>query len=229
MLISISLGMSSCQNDLDDKIEKLQKMEKEYVEACNDKDFDKARSIVTKMNPLLSEVAVDLDAYIEKEHSKISGPHNPFIDHSANYHETKAKKEALNAFLQVDTHVKYVNDKEIYDLLAHTSSDNNKRILFLYNSYEATQLPDMCDVIEVAISQDNEDLATKLIKAGVIPNDAVVNAAENQDMDDLVDLIKQKYPNDAVRNTAYDEYKKNLNKSKNKDYGEEILDVVPIE
>ncbi len=63
--------------------------------------------------------------------------------------------------------IQIVNDKEIHYLLASNSKDDANRVMYLYNTYGKEQLPDMSDVLEVAISQDNDYLAEKLIKGGV--------------------------------------------------------------
>ena len=87
-----------------------------------------------------------------------------------------------------------VNDKEIYALLAKPSRDGDARILYLYNSYEEDQLPDMQDVVDVAISMGNENLSIKLLKAGVGISYNIAVAAANADMADLVNLILKKKP-----------------------------------
>lgn len=92
-------------------------------------------------------------------------------------------------------YLKYVNDKEIYFLLAHPSADNDRRIMYLYNAYDQFQLPDMRDVVEVAISQDNENLSMKLIKSGVEPTTEIAKAAVNADFSNLIDVIIKKSPN----------------------------------
>lgn len=116
-----------------------------------------------------------------------------------NFDEARAIVEKLAAqagddYIDINEHMKYVNDKEIYYLLAHANSENNNRIMYLFNSYDSYQLPDMDDVIEVAISMDNEQLASKLIKAGVEPTEAIAKAAISADMNDLVMIIIKKNP-----------------------------------
>lgn len=87
-----------------------------------------------------------------------------------------------------------VNDKEIYALLAKPSRDSDARILYLYNSYEEYQLPDMRDVVEVAISMGNENLAEKLIKSGVEISKRMAIAAANAEANDVFELILKKKP-----------------------------------
>ncbi len=138
LLLFIPLLAVSCGN-------KEEKLKNEYIEACADGNFEKARAAVLKLEPI--------DYWDAKEG------------------------------------MKYVNDKEIYSLLAHPSRDNDSRILFLYNSYESLELPNMSDVVEVAISMGNENLPEKLIKAGVKVDNDMVKAAVNADMEDLVALM----------------------------------------
>lgn len=123
---------------------------KGYVNACVDRDFEKARAEALKLESASSDKA----------------------------------EEGL----------KYVNDKEIYYLLAKPSLDNDARILYLYNTYEESQLPDMEDVLNVAISMGNENLAEKLIKSGVGISLGTILSAVNAEMDQIVDLIISKDP-----------------------------------
>lgn len=95
---------------------------------------------------------------------------------------------------RLDEHWKYVNDKEIYYLLASLDKDKANRILYLYNTYEYSQLPDMQDVLEVAISQNNEYLPTKLIQAGVRPSVSVARSAASFDIEELFPLIIENNP-----------------------------------
>lgn len=128
-------------------------MQTEYIEACNEKDYDKARGIVEKMKALYED---DVEAVTE--------------------------------------HVRYINEKEIYNLLSKPSKDNDLRILYLYNVHEPEELPDMEDVVEVAVSMGNENLPERLIKAGVDPTIQIAKAAVNADMGQLVELIIAKHP-----------------------------------
>lgn len=137
------------------------KAKQEYIEACADGDFDKARGIIEKL-------------------------------------QSKG--------IDIDEHIKYVNDKEIYNLLAHPSSESNGRILYLYNSYTKYQLPDMNDVMEVAISQDNENLAIKLINSGLVIETNVAEIAASNDMSNLIEVIIKKQPNIVLNKVVADYY-----------------------
>lgn len=91
-----------------------------------------------------------------------------------------------------ENNVKYVNEKEVYYLLADNSRNNADRIFYMFNSFEPTQMPDMADVLKVAASQGNEYLGLKLVKGGVKPNEAAINAAVINELNDLLLLIVQK-------------------------------------
>lgn len=93
---------------------------------------------------------------------------------------------------RMDEHLKYVNDKEIYFLLANNSKDNANRVMYLFNTYEASQLPNMTDVLEVAVSQGNSYLGSKLIKGGVVPSKTTMDGAVSEDNEELVELILSK-------------------------------------
>lgn len=108
-------------------------------------------------------------------------------------HTVAAKIEAVDSD-EANEALKYVNDKEIYYLLAKPSQDNDNRILYLYNTYEEYQLPDMTDVLEVAVSMDNNNLAMKLFKAGVMPNAKIVNSASSRGMEDFVTEVQSYLP-----------------------------------
>lgn len=88
--------------------------------------------------------------------------------------------------------VKYVNEKEIFYLLADNSRNNADRIFYMFNSFKPSQLPDMADVLKVASAQGNEYLAIKLVKGGVKPNDAAINAAVINELDELLLVMVQK-------------------------------------
>lgn len=188
-LLLAGIAVTSCGDSPDAQ---LQNLENQYIAACGENDFDKARSIVSQMEPLMTKSLAELKADAEEKCAKAMDDDRKSVREIA--YEAVAKYEAQVKNLNVDRHIKYINDKEIYYLLAHATADNNKRIMYLYNTYEASQLPDMADVAEVAISQDNEQLSTKLIKAGVQPTAGVIKAAVNADMSDLVQLIIQSHP-----------------------------------
>lgn len=120
-----------------------------------------------------------------------------YIDACAEHDFEKARSLAEKAALaernsyRGDEHLQYVNDKEIYYLLADNSRDNADRIMFMYNSIDRNQLPRMTDVLEVATAQGNEYLAKKLVQGGVSPSRDVINAAMSNKMDDLLLLIMQ--------------------------------------
>lgn len=121
----------------------------QYIDACNDGDFDEAREIVEGLG-------INNEAYAEG--------------------------------------INYVNEKEIYKLLANLDKDNANRILFLYNTYESNLIPNMNDVAEVAISSGDSYLADNLIRAGLTPDERVIQAAINKEMIELVDLCLRKDP-----------------------------------
>ncbi|MDE7351096.1 MAG: hypothetical protein K2N25_08515 [Muribaculaceae bacterium] len=171
-------------------------MQTEYIEACNEKDYDKARGIVEKMKPLYEG---DINAVTE--------------------------------------HFRYINEKEIYSLLSKPSKDNDLRILYLYNVHEPSELPDMEDVVEVAVSMGNENLPERLIKAGVDPTMRIAKAAVNADMGQLVELIVTKHPDfildQEVRKFLKDDrgsesYRKTLSElfaSSDKDMREQLIKI----
>ena len=90
--------------------------------------------------------------------------------------------------------IAYINDKEINKLLANMDKDNANRILFLYNSYESTMLPDMNKVAEVAISGGDSYLVDCLLRAGLKADENIVIAAVNQEMVDVVSLCLKGNP-----------------------------------
>lgn len=123
------------------------------------------------------------------------------------------KLEAVDDTAAVEGY-KYINDKEIYSLLAKPSHDNDSRILYLYNSFESDKLPDMEDVVVVALSMGNDNLPEKLIKAGVAPTSfSMVKAAINADNRDLVEMIIKKYPESILDNEVLDYAEKELGMS----------------
>ncbi len=105
--------------------------------------------------------------------------------------------------------IQIVNDKEIHYLLASNSRDDANRVMYLYNTYEENLLPDMTDVLEVAISQGNDYLAEKLIKGGVEPNLEVIKATVSAENEGLFDLIMQKSP-ELIEDTEVGEYYKDI-------------------
>lgn len=131
-----------------------------------------------------------------------------------NFSEARKIVEKMEANVkssyQMDEHWKYVNDKEIYFLLQDGSRDASNRIMFLFNSTESSQLPYMDDVLEVAVSQDNEYLAMKLINGGVRPNKTAAEAAADNKMEELIDLIIEKEPSYILNNSVGRYYKKNV-------------------
>ncbi len=145
--IFLIIFLGSCLVSCTDKKEKLKQ---EYIEACADGDFDKARSAVQKL-------------------------------------------EAINSY-RAEEGMHYVNDKEIYALLAKPSRESDARIVYLYNTYEYSQLPSMTDVLEVAISTDRNNLAEKLLKSGVTPGRSTIAAAVTAENEELVDMILQQKP-----------------------------------
>lgn len=163
---------ASCQSNTE-------KLKKQYIEACADGDFEKARAAVTKLE---AENSVDSEKGL-----------------------------------------KYVNDKEIYALLAKPSRDNDSRIMYLYNAYESYQLPDMMDVLEVAISQGNSHLASKLIKGGVIPTQTTMDAAVSEEDEELVELILSKSPLYILNGTTSKFVNKSLGEEKHRNYLTAVL------
>lgn len=155
LCIALTLAATACGGKAKAKknARSISTMQTEYIDACAEKDYDKARGIVEKMIPLYEG-------------------DDP----------------------EVAKHLKYINEKEIYNLLSKPSKDNDLRILYLYNVHEPTELPDMEDVVEVAVSMGNENLAEKLIKAGVEPTMKIAKAAVNEDMGQLTELIIAKHP-----------------------------------
>lgn len=177
------IGFTSCQSKLDKAVSKLNDMEKDYIEACIDGDYDKAREIVEKMVPTyqtaVAEATVKINEYVKK--------------HGTSYYGQQ--REQYSALIKdINEHWTYVNEKEIYKLLANPSRENTGRILYLYNSYEPSQLPDMNDVLEVMVSSGDEGSAERLINSGVTPSLAVVRIAARNDMSDLVKSCVNKVP-----------------------------------
>ena len=135
--------MSSCGSK--PSLTKNEDLRAQYMEAVDNRDFDKARALAEKAD--------------------------------------MADTQGGN--------VKYVNEKEIYYLLADNSRNNADRIFYMFNSYAPDQMPDMEDVLKVAASQGNEYLAIKLVKGGVKINDAAINAAVISELNDLLLVIAQ--------------------------------------
>lgn len=148
--------------------DKVSDIKEEYMAACEKDDYEGAREIVKRMQA--GKVKGDLFNLSDSDMSQGD--------------MTKSIDEA----------VAYINDKEIYNLLSHPSRDNDNRIAFLYDSYPAEQLPDMEDVVEVAVSKGNEYLADKLIRAGVGVNTKIAKAAISANMDQMFPLIVSKDP-----------------------------------
>ena len=146
ILLLAIVVLTSCGRKEEKETPKRQQLEEfvqMYKEACNERNFDQARTY--------AQQAADLD------------------------YDWRAAD-----------HFKYVNEKEIYLLLANNSRDNAGRILYLFNSEDADRLPDMADVMEVAVTQGNEYLAQKLLAGGVKPTEATYTAAMAEKMDDLL-------------------------------------------
>lgn len=161
MCALLLLGIAtSCGNKDKNAIEQIKE---EYVEACYQRDFDKARALAEKA-------------------------------------DMREKSESYG-----DSHMKYVNEKEIYYLLASNSTDNANRIIYMFNSIDSKDLPDMSDVLEVATSQNNGYLATKLYQGGVRENQNVLKAAITNNMDELLELIIKNNKN-TLRNKNVMDY-----------------------
>lgn len=143
--------------------DKTEELKKEYIEACAEGDFDKARAAVLKL-------------------------------------------EAVNK-TKADEGLTYVNDKEIYALLAKPSRESDARIVYLYNTYEYDELPDITDVLEVAISTDRDNLVEKLLKSGVSPSSTTIAAAVMAENEELVDMILQKKPDYILEDGVAEFYK----------------------
>lgn len=179
-LFSISISCGGSNN--------LEKLQAKYMDACTERDFEKARILAEKATAL---------------------------DNSYNKNE----------------HLQYVNDKEIYYLLADNSRENANRIMFIYNSMDIDELPDMTDVLEVATSQGNEYLATKLVQGGVTVNETVVDAAVDNEMDDLLLIMAKKDPyvlaiqsmlDYAQKNPNMKEFVNKYNEQEEKDWNEAV-------
>ncbi|MBD5220561.1 MAG: hypothetical protein HDS72_10110 [Bacteroidales bacterium] len=144
LLLIITLALLTCSCN------KEKSLINEYIEACADGNFEKARAAVQKLETI-----------------------SPYEARKGN---------------------EYITDKEIYALLSKPSRDNDARILYIYNSSESWELPDMRDVVEVAISMGNESLAEKLIKSGVEISKRMAIAAANAEANDVFELILKKKP-----------------------------------
>lgn len=158
--------------------ESLDELAEQYTETLAKGKYDKSEQLLIKLNSRLRE-----------EYSRACA--------EGNFDEARAAVEKVTAKttnVRPNEHYRYINDKEIYNLLAHPSRDNDNRIMYLFNTYDRYALPDMADVMEVAVSQENANLPAKLIKAGVEPSDDAVRNAVNNDMEELVTLILDKYP-----------------------------------
>lgn len=170
MCVVLLFGIAtSCGKNNKNDIEQLKE---DYMEACLQRDFDKARALAEKAD------------MIEKSENK---------------------DDEFSFDLFNDSHVKYVNEKEIYYLLASNSTDNANRIIFMFNSIDSEDLPDMSDVLEVATSQNNEYLAIRLYQGGVDVNDNVLKGALTNNMEELLELII-KNDKDALSNQSLMDY-----------------------
>lgn len=109
-----------------------------------------------------------------------------------NFDRARSLAEKADRIDPEGKNVKFVNEKEIFYLLADNSRNNADRIFYMFNSFESSQLPDMEDVLKVAASQGNEYLAVKLVKSGIKPNDAAINAAVINELNELLLVIVRK-------------------------------------
>lgn len=199
LTLSVITLISSCGNKIDNGIEAVQKMEAKYIAACNEKDFDKARKIVAEMEPEINILIAEINTKLAKMQGTAAateGTHG-FDGTSSDKHWNEfyaAQTEYSSKIKPLNVHWKYVNEKEIYSLLAKPTNEGDQRILFLYNQYESYELPDMGDVVEVAMSMGDENLPIRLIKAGWQPTERTVLTAVNNDFPEYVELAISKCP-----------------------------------
>lgn len=177
--LSICAALASCSSESNS--EKLAKLEQEYQEAYMDGDSKKMMKISLQIDDLKQRIREE--GASSSDNPEISRLRENYIKACAEGDFETARKEVnkIEALTEdqseINKHLKYVNDKEIYHLLANNSKDNANRVIYLYNTYESTQLPDMTDVLEVATSTDNGYLAKRLMQSGVnISQKAAVNA-----------------------------------------------------
>ena len=161
LAIAAIAAMPSCKSNE----ERIAELQQEVVEAYNKGDMKK----VMKLEAEMAKLSEKIKSSGSSSNGEVASLRSQYIDACAEGNFEEARKyvqkiEALESGRRLDEHVKYVNDKEIYALLAHLDKDNANRILYLYNSHEPMQLPDMQDVLEVAISQSNEYLFIVFIK-----------------------------------------------------------------
>lgn len=123
-----------------------------------------------------------------------------YIEACAEGNFTEARKivemmsaEEISSY-ELDKCWQYVNSREIYSLLEDGSKDASNRIFYLYNTYKKEQMPDMNDVLEVAISQSNEYLAQKLIKGGVPTRLNHAEAAAKAELSEVLNKIVLENP-----------------------------------
>lgn len=191
LAVAALVAMPSCKSNE----ERLAELQQEVIEAYNKGDMKK----VMKLEAEMAKLSEKNKSSGSSSNGEVASLRSQYIDACAEGNFEEARKyvqkiEALESGRRLDEHVKYVNDKEIYALLAHLDKDNANRILYLYNSHEPMQLPDMQDVLEVAISQSNEYLPTKLIQAGVKPSVKAARSAASFDMEDLFKMIVENNP-----------------------------------
>ncbi len=152
---------------------------------CAEHNFDAARRATDKLEKLVNEDINSKTEKIKEIQDVIATKRGRIEEIKASRFTSKGKRFALeeevkghlleietltyeiNGLQRIDNGLLFVNEQEIYYLLASNSRDDANRVMYLYNTYEKEQLPDMSDVLEVAISQGNEYLAEKLITAGV--------------------------------------------------------------
>ena len=203
LLVALPMMCAGCSK-LDKCYDQLSDMQKEYIKACSDKDFESARAIVEKMEPIYNEANEEIVAKVGKIKT------DEFFDRDDNHKSKKieaAQEEHEAKIRPMCEHWQYVNDKEIYALLAKPSRESDSRIVYLYNTYEYDELPDMTDVLEVAISTDRDNLAEKLLKSGVSPNSTTIAAAVMAEKEDLVNIMLQQEPDYILEDGVAEYYR----------------------
>ena len=206
LLVALSVVCAGCSK-LDKCYDKLSDMQKEYIKACSDKDFESARAIVERMEPIYNEANEEIVAKVGKIKSS-PDKFDDYLDSDLKNKKIEAAQEEHEAKIRpMCEHWQYVNDKEIYALLAKPSRESDSRIVYLYNTYEYDELPDMTDVLEVAISTDRDNLAEKLLKSGVSPNSTAIAAAVMAEKEDLVNIMLQQEPDYILEDGVAEYYR----------------------